>query len=424
MSSTSNVHPLLQVIPLAVLFGLMIGYKDRRLHPVLAGFVGAFVAIALAGFTIPISDIGTQFYSGVNGIMFSSVMLYAATALFLSEIGSTKSFIGLVAKLLGPRNLWLLPGVLIFLLGTVVYVAGHGAANILVIGPIIYSIAGWIPEIVAATGIAASASWTTSPASAETGVTAKTAGITPELYSGFMRPYTLIMWIIATLLAFYGLLKHRAKLSTTPSITVLSETSVKEDAIKATPFVAFLLLIFIGPLFKIHAVAILLVVMLLAYVLVARKDFNAHTQKWVEANRPLLTYLFYAGCFLGFINVIGLIGTFNTLAGLVAQVPVHIAIPTAIIIGYIIGMVAGAYTAMVMGLIHPILVAAGIPWQALGFVNYAIGLGAMTCPAQVSVSASSLVYKADIPTVVRNNLKYMPFLLIIPIVMAILTIGL
>ncbi|MEM1550496.1 MAG: hypothetical protein QXR13_01010, partial [Candidatus Bathyarchaeia archaeon] len=122
------------------------------------------------------------------------------------------------------------------------------------------------------------------------------------------------------------------------------------------------------------------------------------------------------------INIISLIGTFNTLAGLVAQVPVQIMVPIAIIIGYIVGMVAGAYTAMVMGLVHPILIAGGIPWQALGFVNYAIGLGAMTCPAQVSVSASSLVYKTDIPSVIRNNIKYMPFLLIIPVIMAVLTV--
>ncbi|MEM1558020.1 MAG: hypothetical protein QXG12_05460, partial [Thermoproteota archaeon] len=296
MSSSVNVHPILQVIPLAVVFGLMIGYKGKRLHPLLAGFMGAFLAIAFTAFSLPISDIGTQFYNGVNGIMFSSVMLYAATALFLSEIGSTKAFVDLISKLLGPRNLWALPAILIFLLGVVVYVAGHGAANILVIGPIIYSIAGWIPEIVAATGIAASASWTTSPASAETGVTAKTAGVAPETYSSFMRLYTLVMWIIATSLALYGLFKHKKRILETSSHVInISETSFRETAIKAIPFIAFFLLIFVGPLFKIHAIITLLIVMLLTYVLLVRKDFSTYTQKWVEANRPLLTYLFYAG---------------------------------------------------------------------------------------------------------------------------------
>ena len=178
---------------------------------------------------------------------------------------------------------------------------------------------------------------------------------------------------------------------------------------------------FLAPVFKLDSVIVPLITLLVAF-LQTRKDINANIQKWVEANRPLLTYLFYAGTFLGFINVIDLIGTFKTISGVVAHVPPQVIIVTAIIIGYIVGTVAGAYTAMTMALIHPILLGAGIPWQALGFVSYGIGLGAITCPAQVSISALGIVLKTDILGIVRNNGRYTPFLLIIPIVMSLIVL--
>jgi len=314
-------------------------------------------------------------------------------------------------------NAW---GTSFFLLGVVVYLAGHGAANILAIGPMIYAITGWIPEIVAAIGIAAPSSWTTSPASAETGTTAKLANISPAQYYMFMRPFTVIMWLVATALALYGSYKRRdiLNLKISPEIEKISSGELLKNAL---PFITFIILVFVIPLFNVNDVIVPLITLLVAF-LVIRKDINANLQKWVEANRPLLTYLFYAGTFLGFVNVISLIGTFNTIAGVVAHVPAQVIVITAIIIGYLVGTVAGAYTAMTMALILPVLLGAGIPWRALGFVNYAIGLGAMTCPAQVSVSASAIVFKTDIPSIVKNNWKYMPFLLIIPIVLSLIVL--
>jgi heme/copper-type cytochrome/quinol oxidase subunit 2 len=417
---TVNVNPILQVIPFILLLGLMIGYKNKRAHPVLAGFIAAFLAWIFTGGKLSLQDMGSAFYTGVNGIMFSSVMIFAATALYLSEIGSVKAFVDLVRKALGVRYGWIVPGVLVFLLGVVVYLAGHGAANILAIGPMIYSITGWIPEIVVAIGVAACSSWTTSPASAETGMTAKLANISPEQYYLLMRPFTVIMWLVATALALYGSYKRRDKLDLRISPEI-EKTSYSELLKKSLPFLTFIILVFLAPVFKLHSVIVPLITLLVAF-LQTRKDINTNIQRWVEANRPLLTYLFYAGTFLGFINVIDLIGTFKTIAGVVAHVPPQVITVTAIIIGYIVGTVAGAYTAMTMALIHPILLGAGIPWQALGFVNYGIGLGAITCPAQVSVSALGIVFKTDIPGIVRNNGRYTPFLLIIPIIMSLIVL--
>jgi len=111
---TVNVNPILQVIPFILLLGLMIGYKNKRAHPVLAGFIAAFLAWLFTGGKLSLSDMATAFYKGVNGIMFSSVMIFAATSLFLSEIGSIKAFVDLVRRTIGVRYGWVTPGVLVF----------------------------------------------------------------------------------------------------------------------------------------------------------------------------------------------------------------------------------------------------------------------------------------------------------------------
>lgn len=410
-----EVHPVLQIVPLIVLLGLLIGYKGRRAHPILAGFIAAFLASIFAWGQLSINDISNAFMSGVNGIMFSSVLVYAATALFLAKIGTIKAFVDLVRKIFRKYGV-IAVGVLVFAQGLAVYMAGHGAANTLVIGPLINGYVGWVPEVVAGLSIVSPVSWTTSPASAETGVTSRIGGIAPQQYANFMRPFTIIMWIVGITLAMYGAWRRGATATELPS--ELKEKSTFALFKDAFPFILFVILILIAPLVSLSSVIVLLLVMAVAILLV-RPKLNEAMQWWVEANKPLLTYLFYAGTFLGFINVIALIGTFDTIAGAVKYVPAGVVVTVAIIIGYIIGVIAGAYTAMVMGIIHPILVAAGISWQALGFINYGIGLGAMMSPVQVNVSATAIAFNKEIIDVVRNNMKLLPFVLIIPIIMAL-----
>ena len=167
---------------------------------------------------------------------------------------------------------------------------------------------------------------------------------------------------------------------------------------------------------------VVLFLTVLITVVVHRPSLNDAAQWWAEAPKPLLGYLFYAGVFLGFINVISLLGTFDTIAGVVHHVPTSIVIVTAIVVGFFTGIVAGAYTAMVMALIHPILVAAGIPWQALGFINYGIGLGAMMSPVQVNVSATAVAFQKEIMDVIKNNVRFHPFILLLPIILALLVL--
>ncbi len=87
--------------------------------------------------------------------------------------------------------------------------AGMGAGNTMVIAPLMFAAVGFIPEVVAAMAIATAIGFTTSPASTETGLAATAAGMEVGDFANMMLPVTIIVFLLAAGLAFYGVYKKK-----------------------------------------------------------------------------------------------------------------------------------------------------------------------------------------------------------------------
>ena len=126
----------------------------------------------------------------------------------------------------------------------------------------------------------------------------------------------------------------------------------------------------------------------------------------IDGSRYILTTLFGVGIFLSFINLIARLGTFEQLAGLVANVPSTLIVPSAIIMAFLIAIPSGAFAAGVLVLILPTLSLLGLPSQAMGFVAIAVGFGTQISPVQINVAALSEGFGVDILQICRNNVKF------------------
>ncbi|MEM2882069.1 MAG: hypothetical protein QXL35_02310 [Candidatus Bathyarchaeia archaeon] len=445
------LNEVLQVIPLVVILLMAMGLRGKRAQVQIAGFAGALLAIIFGWLflnkPLTIPKITSVFVGGITGILgIASVIIYASTAMFVATAGGTKAFVELIQRIFKKR-IEVVVGLMVFTQAAAVYMAGCGAANTLITAPLIYSTVGWIPGVVAGLSIVSPTSWTTSPSSAESAVTAKIAGIEVPVYAEMMRPFTFFMWAVGIAIAIYstrravqrGLIKPGAmEAQASPSAqqnpgqeasAAVGEKSLSMMVVRAFPFIFFLIMIVLGPainqitgqtIFTIVSTPFLVVI---ATALCLKVHPNKIGEWLIEGGRTILWYLFYAGFFLGFINVIAEIGTFTTLANLVRTVPVQVVVVAAIIIGFAVGVPAGAYTVMVMSLILPVLKEAGIPIWAFGFVNYGIAYGAMISPVQINVAATAHGFRTEIPKVIRNNAPYMPIALVIAIALSIIAGG-
>jgi hypothetical protein len=139
---------------------------------------------------------------------------------------------------------------------------------------------------------------------------------------------------------------------------------------------------------------------------------------FIEGGLTILRYLFMVGLFLGFINMLGQIGTFTAIAGLTGFAPAAWLTIAALIIAFLVAIPSAAYTVAIDALIIPVLAAAGVPAAAFGFVGIAVAQGAMMSPVQISVSALAHSFRRDILDIVRNNTPYMPVMLVVTLIMA------
>jgi len=443
------LNEILQVVPLVVILAMAMGLRGKRAQVQIAGFTGALLAIIFGWLfldkPLTIPKITSVFVGGITGILgIVSVIIYASTAMFVATAGGTKAFVELIQRIFKKR-IEIVVGLMVFTQAAAVYMAGCGAANTLITAPLIYSTVGWIPGVVAGLSIVSPTSWTTSPSSAESAVTAKIAGIEVPAYADMMRPFTFFMWAVGIAIAVYsarkasqrGLIRPGAiEAQAAPSIqqntaqttnaAIGEEKPLSTMIVRAFPFIFFLIMIILGPAINQITKQTIFTIISTPFlvIIVTALCLKVHPNKigeWlIEGGRPILWYLFYAGFFLGFINVIAEIGTFTTLANLVRTVPLQVVVVAAILIGFAVGVPAGAYTVMVMSLILPVLKEAGIPIWAFGFVNYGIAYGAMISPVQINVAATAHGFKTEIPKVIKNNAPYMPIALVIAIALSII----
>ncbi|PUU94578.1 Na+/H+ antiporter NhaC family protein [Halanaerobium sp.] len=406
---------LINVIPLIVILVLLF----MRKHMLFAGLVGGVLTMIIGG--ISIGEATGHFIGGVSNMLGITVpILYAASAAMVAEAGSIEALVELARRSLKGR-ISILAGIMVLIQAFATYMAGLGAGNTMVTAPLIAAAVGAVPELIAAMAIATAVGFTTSPASTETVLAAESAGRDVIAHAAAMRPFTILFFLLAAGLAIYGVRKRK-------SIVVNKDKEEnKKDSISllktATPAVALLVMVVAGSSINnlinisIFSPATAVIFTAILTVLLTPLDTAETSEALIDGSRFILTTLFSVGIFLSFINMIGDLGTFEQLAGLVEQVPQGIIVPTAMLVAFLIAIPSGAFTAGVLTLILPTLSVLGLPSEAMGFVAIATGFGTQISPVQINVAALSEGFDKEIMDIVKENAKFViPALILLMII--------
>lgn len=408
---------IINLIPIVVILFVLIFWKK---HMMAAGLIAGAVAMLIG--KISLHDGAALVTGGINTMFsYTSPILYAAAAVMVSKGGGFWAIISLAKKVLKDK-IGLFAGFLVLVQALATYMAGMGAGNTMVIAPLVAAAVGAIPEVVAGMALATAACFTTSPASTETVLAAEAAGIDVGIHAANMLPFTLLFVILGAALAVYGVYKRGIMIEGEKGEAQESETSSGKLWVQAAPALALLVMVIAGSrINKLIGVTVFVPVVnvILTAVLVAVLSpltVNETCEALGDGSRYILTTLFSVGIFLGFINIIAELGTFEQLAGLVGNAPSAVIVPCAVIMSFLIAIPSGAMCAGVLALILPTLSLLGMPSAAMGFVAMAAGIGTQISPVQVNLAALSDGFQVEVMTIVKNNMKYMLIALAILVV--------
>ena len=411
------------VLPLIIIIGLLI----LRKHMLVAALAGGIAAMIIGKIT-PGEATGI-FLKGVGNMMGITIpILYAAAAGMVAKAGSFTAIVHLARHYLKGR-LAPLAAFMVLVQGLATYMAGMGAGNTMVIAPLVAAAVGAIPHVVAGMAIIAAVGFTTSPASTETVIAAQMANRDVMEHASAMLPYTALFYVLAALLAGYGVWKHGSPLKADKDAGDNSESLAIGAAWKnALP--AFTLLIFVvagGYLNKLVGTSLFtpMVAIIVAGILTAvctKLNSTQTCDAMIEGSRFILMTLLAVGIFLGFVNMIGEIGTFKALAELADKAPTSLTLPVAMIIAFIVAFPAGAFCAGVLTLVLPTLAQLNMPSEAMGFVAIATALGTQISPVQINVAALSEGFNLPIMKVIRFNLPFILGALVLLIAIAMIAV--
>ena len=413
---------IINLIPIVVILLVLILWKK---HMMVAGLVASVVAILIG--RINLHDGAALITGGINTMFsYTSPILYAAAAVMVSKGGGFQEIISLAKKVLKDK-IGLFAGFLVLVQALATYMAGMGAGNTMVIAPLVAVAVGAIPEVIAGMALATAVCFTTSPASTETVLAAEAAGIDVGVHASNMLPFTLLFVVLGAALAVYGV--HKRGVMTVGEkreaegeaeverrwrfIFFWREVSSGKLWVQAVPALALLIMVIAGSkINKLFGINIFMPVtnVIITAILVAILSpltINETCEALGDGSRYILTTLFSVGIFLGFINIIAELGTFEQLAALVGNAPSAVIVPCAVIMSFLIAIPSGAMCAGVLALILPTLSLLGMPSSAMGFVAIAAGIGTQVSPVQVNLAALSDGFKVEVMTIVKNNMKYM-----------------
>ncbi|HEX7128411.1 MAG TPA: hypothetical protein VF406_21890 [Thermodesulfobacteriota bacterium] len=434
------MEEFLKVLPLILILLMLL--PPFRAHILVAGLVGGAAAVIIGG--LDLATVTELFLKGVTQILgITSVLMFAATAMVLAKAGSTRAILELIQRRFGDR-LELVAGAMTLVQALATYVAGIGAANTLVTAPLVATVVGFVPQLVAGMSIVSGASWATSPASAESAYISQQMQLSPVDYAAFMRPYTIAFWLIGVVLAWWGVRRRRLAGTIEPLLPSAAPAEAVPAGLKAavaeaqaeppevvggpwrrsSPFFVLLAIILLGPFVNrlvgkpIFSPALTPLWVLAVAAVALKLSPNRIGEMFIDGGLTILRYLFLVGLFLGFINLLAEIGTFSTIAGFVGLAPLRIVTAVALVAAFLIAIPSAAYTVAIDALVIPVLAAVGVPVWAFGFVGIAVAQGAMISPVQINVAATAHGFQTEIVRVIRNNLPYMPAALVVTIVLA------
>ncbi|MTI94654.1 MAG: hypothetical protein FH749_04075 [Firmicutes bacterium] len=409
----------LLVLPLLVIVGLLF----CKTHMLVAAFIGGVLAAIIGG--LDMGTVNSSFTAGVAQMMGITVpILYAATAAMVAKGGSIKAIVDLAGHYLKGR-LAILAAFLVIIQALATYMAGMGASNTMVIAPLIAAAVGFVPEVIAGLAIATAVGFTTSPASSETALAAEMAGRDVVEHAAAMRPFTIVFFLIGAALAAYGVYKRGTMVKENKQADK-EQMSLGLMWKTAIPALALLVMVVAGGNlnnlvgFTIFTPGTTVMFTTVLTVFLTKMNANESAKALIDGSKFILMTLFSVGMFLGFINLLGEIGTFSELAALAGRVPDVLVLPAAMLIAFIVAFPAGAFAAGVLALVLPTLANLGMPSEAMGFVAIAVGLGTQISPVQINVAALSDGFEISVMDVIRANLKFVLAALALLLVLAVI----
>jgi hypothetical protein len=425
------LQKLLIILPLLVILVALL--PPFRFHVLIAGLLGGVTAVIVGG--VNAGDVTKLFFEGLGQILdIKSVMLFAATAMVLAKCGCTNAIMRLITKWFGDKT-ELVAASMVLVQAMATYMAGIGAANTLVTAPLMFAAVGFVPLAVVGMSIVSGATWATSPSSAESAYISSQMKISAAEYASYMLPYTLAFWVLGAALAWYGVRRYRlagklvvpsAETASAATLQHTGDSNVSDDISdvrRAIPFFVMLAIILVGPpLNRIIGTPLFSPVLVPLWVLaIAAITLKVNPNKlgelFVDGGLTILRYMFLVGLFLGFIKILGKIGTFEAIASVVGTVPVSIVTVAGLAVAFLIAIPAAAYTVAIDALIIPVLGSLGVPVWAFGFVGIAVAQGAMMSPVQINVAATAHGFQKDILEIVRTNAPYLPAVFVVTVLM-------
>ncbi|MEW9096947.1 MAG: hypothetical protein AB2417_17865 [Clostridiaceae bacterium] len=396
---------VLTVIPLIVILILLF----KKVDMLVAGLIGGVMAMIIGGITL--AQANDFFLKAIPSMLTITVpIINSAVAMAVFKSGGYTSALTLVRRGIKGR-VEFFAAFIVILQAAATYMSGIGGGSAMVIAPLAFAAVGAIPELIAAMAIAAAVSFTTSPASLESGVVSQLGKIPVAQYVDSMRIYWIGFVILAIIIGYYGAKKRNAIFTGEENEEVKNMTN--KELFKSTIPVIFLLFsVIFGPFVNKAVGAPILsplvyTVVTVALIFICTKfSLSESVNAMVDGSNYILVKLFSVGIFLAFINIIGETGAFTAIVSVAKLAPAALVVPATVLAGFLVGVPAGAYVGSVLTLVLPVAVSLGFTPMELGFVAMGVGLGSQMSFVNITMQALSSGFQTPIIDVVKGNAKW------------------
>lgn len=405
IEAPTGFRAFLTIIPLLIILGMLF----KKFHMLVAALVGGALAMIIGG--ISLSEANGFFLDAIPTMLSITVpIVNSAIAMAVFKAGSYNTSLTLVRRAIKGKVAFF-AAFIVILQAAATYMSGVGGGSAMVIAPLAFAALGAIPELIAGMAIAAAVSFTTSPASLESGVVSRLADIDIQLYVDTMRPYWLLFVAIAILIAFIGA-KRRGAIFKGEEDEEYKTMSKKELWHNTIPAIFLLFAVIFGPVinnligFPILSPLFYTITTVALIAIFTKLSVTESAEALVDGSQYILVRLFNVGIFLGFINMIGDTGAFSVIASIADKVPSAFTVPAAVLSGFLIGIPAGAYVGSILTLVLPIAVALNLSPLSLGFVVMGVGMGSQVSFVNITMQALSSGFQIPIIEVVKGNSKW------------------
>lgn len=405
IKTPEGFQAVLTVLPLIVIIVLLFNKVDM----IIAGLVGGVMAMIIGG--ISIVQANDFLLKSIPSMLTITVpIINSALAMAVFKAGSYTSALSLVRRTIKDKVEYF-AAFIVILQAAATYMSGIGGGSAMVIAPLAFAAVGVIPELVAGMAIATAVSFTTSPASLESGIVSQLGNIEVANYVAEMRVFWLIFVAIGIVVAFYGTKKRHALFKGDEDEAVKAMTD-KQLFVNTIPAIILLSAVILGPLlnsaigFNLVSPLVYTVLTVASIFICTKMNLNESVNAMVDGSNYILVKLFSVGIFLAFINIIGETGAFASIVNVANLAPKALMVPTAVLAGFLVGVPAGAYVGSILTLVLPIAVSLGFSPVSLGFVAMGVGLGSQMSFVNITMQALSSGFHMPILDVVKGNAKW------------------